>query len=761
MKLLLFIFGIFILNVSIVLGQSTLIVRVVDSLTQRQEENCTIKLITALGEKSLKSNERISLSNGNYIIDVSHVAYEKKKFSFHLLKDTTLNILLIPKSLKMEEVSVNAERSMAIKKGNIILFPTKIFESQTTWDIIKNSGYVEATEGGDLSIRQKRSTVYINNRKLYFSGEELKNYLESIPGNIIKRIEVVPNPDVSHSSDELTVVRIITKESEFVGYRVNVISSLSRSMSTSNNQSVKTDYSNKNYDMQWFIARNVLAKKNWSSYTYDFGKKTLGIDQNTETSSETLNTFFLFNYYPNLRNNFTLYLNYMGASDRSNINANDKYSSGPSDSVFNRINKIGGNSNNLSFNSNYTLKNDSGNRVLKLQFDILKNMHKNDNNLHRDFYLIGHSDLRSERIKRDVIHTILKANYTLNTKKIGSWLAGIEYSYNQTRNPINISQTNEEIFSETYKYNEVVYAPYAQGSWELENTYIRASLRQEFHLGNVADSQIYKINGLFPSVLVQHKIDDKILELSYKKSLKKPPFSLLNNVSIASDNSVVSTSGNINILPEITHNIEASLYKGAFQFSAGTTYYKNYISTLITESEGVLTQRYNNFGLTLPYTFIGYIKKINKVWTLKNYLNAMIPLANFKEIESAGSTLSLNNRFTNTITMKNDISAEISFSYSKRYSDGYFVHHSSNDLSITVQKKITKLNLLIYVTAKDIFKGTNNNIHSLYENINYKANGYGDLRNIKLGIYYSFGNQKLKIKEKEKSNLDELNERLK
>jgi len=185
MKLLLFIFGIFILNVSIVLGQSTLIVRVVDSLTQRQEENCTIKLITALGEKSLKSNERISLSNGNYIIDVSHVAYEKKKFSFHLLKDTTLNILLIPKSLKMEEVSVNAERSMAIKKGNIILFPTKIFESQTTWDIIKNSGYVEATEGGDLSIRQKRSTVYINNRKVYFSGVELKSYLESIPGNII------------------------------------------------------------------------------------------------------------------------------------------------------------------------------------------------------------------------------------------------------------------------------------------------------------------------------------------------------------------------------------------------------------------------------------------------------------------------------------------------------------------------------------------------------------------------------------------------
>jgi len=182
---------------------------------------------------------------------------------------------------------------------------------------------------------------------------------------------------------------------------------------------------------------------------------------------------------------------------------------------------------------------------------------------------------------------------------------------------------------------------------------------------------------------------------------------------------------------------------------------------LARKSNGKLTQQYDNFGLTLPYSFIGYRRRINAIWTVKNYTNAMVPMADFREFESSGGTLALSNRLVNTIALENGFAAEVSFLWSKRYSNGYFVHHAHNDLSVTVQKKLKKPNLLVYLTASDMLKGMNSDVRSLYGSLNYLSSGYGDTRNVKLGLYWSFGNQKLRIREKEASGIEEFSERLK
>lgn len=760
MKKLKLILGIVLLNCSIGIAQSTLHIKVTDSISLIAIPNCTLNLLSLDGERKINSDEKLLLTNGMYYIELSHISYENKRIKLNLTKDTLLSISLNPQGLAIEEVRVDGERPVSFEKGNIILRPTKLYESQNMWEVIKNSGYVEATENGELQVRQKKSTVYINNRKLHLSGQELKNQLQAMPANSIQKIEVIPNPDASFASDELTVVRIITADADYVGYRVNIASAVSRGKATANNQFLKLDYANQKYDIQGSISRNITANKSWSAYNYDLGKSHWDIHQNSNNKVSTYTSFMLFNYYPNQRNNLSIYLDFADANNTSAINASNMSNNIGVDTLFNRSNTIAGRSRSMSFNSTYTLKNDSGNSVLKLQFDLLKNKTRNSSELQRDFYQQEQNDFRSELIRRNVIQGIFKSSYSLATKNAGAWLTGFEFAQNQTGNPIRVVQTNNAAIEENYTYNETVFAPFIQNSWELKNTYIRASLRQEFHTGYVDDKRIYQINGLFPTILVQQKLGKPVLELSYRKSLNKPAFHLLNNLSMSTDNSAVSISGSSQIRPQINHAVDASLYVSRFQLSAGVNYHKNYISTLITVVDGKLTQQYNNFGLALPYSFIGYQRKITNNWTLKNYLNVVLPFANFKEIESTGGTLAFSNKLINTITMKNDISAEISFLYNSEFSDGYFIHEANNNLSITVQKKFTKQNLLVYVVANDILKGVHSNVRSTYQTLNYVDKGYGDIRNIKLGIFWSFGNQKVRIKEKENSSFEELQKRL-
>ena len=62
----------------------------------------------------------------------------------------------------------------------------------------------------DLKVNGLSAIVYVDDRKLTFSGDDLKAYLEAIPAGDITSIEVIPISGVGYSGSSLSAIIKLT-----------------------------------------------------------------------------------------------------------------------------------------------------------------------------------------------------------------------------------------------------------------------------------------------------------------------------------------------------------------------------------------------------------------------------------------------------------------------------------------------------------------------------------------------------------------------
>ena len=65
--------------------------------------------------------------------------------------------------------------------------------------------------------------VYINNKRVQLTSNELIQLLESAPANSIKSVEVITNPPASYDADSGSVINIIMSKNLVTGYRGSVL----------------------------------------------------------------------------------------------------------------------------------------------------------------------------------------------------------------------------------------------------------------------------------------------------------------------------------------------------------------------------------------------------------------------------------------------------------------------------------------------------------------------------------------------------------
>jgi len=92
----------------------------------------------------------------------------------------------------LDEVTVISKKPTISRKADRLVFNVEntIAAQGTTWDILKRTPGVVVKQG-ELSVRNKNATVYLNGRKVELSFEEIQSLLESIGGNVIKSLEVI------------------------------------------------------------------------------------------------------------------------------------------------------------------------------------------------------------------------------------------------------------------------------------------------------------------------------------------------------------------------------------------------------------------------------------------------------------------------------------------------------------------------------------------------------------------------------------------
>ncbi|WP_267406673.1 MULTISPECIES: outer membrane beta-barrel protein [unclassified Chryseobacterium] len=682
-------------------------------------------------------------------------------------KDTVKN------EKKIEEVKITRS-AVKFKNGKIIISAenTPVNDSKNTWEFIKNSGYADASEDGIIKIKQKYTTVYINDRKLRLSGLELKNYLESIPSKLIKNIEVIGTPDSSYSAEEQSIIRINLINSSIEGLKLGIGSSLGFTKKMNMSQNLNVNYKSKKFEFNTLVSSthsNLLTEVNSQR---EYKNNIWDITQEQDIKRSTNIYSFLVNYFANKKNKFSLYAEYNPSNTASKLNADNGLPTADrvsrKDSIFKYNSNFKDNGRSTNFQANYKFENDSATQKLNIQFEYL-NANRKTNNSFKNYYFQDPEYLDGNQIddtsSRNINMYIGNANYTYQTKKLGIWSAGGRFSYSDINNPINISVNNMPSQESSQNYSEEQYALFLEGQKEFGKTYVRLGMRYENNITNFFDNNLksnsFKIDGFYPNVLVQHNFSDNFqMETSYKKTLIRPDYFLLNQLRRKnSDDSMLYTSGNINIRPQIEHEVDLSFYYKNQMLSVGMNYSPNYISTLIIKRGDYLVQEYNNFKMMTLYASLALNKVFKEKYVIKNYMNVnYLPIMEFEGFDKGKTNLAFNNRTVAGIMFKNGYAAEASYSFSTKFYDGFFKHGSTNNLSLTIQKKIPHLNLTTYVIFSDILKGQKNYDEAMYD-VTYKNMSYNDSRSIRLGLYWTFGNQKLKEIRKEGSLTDDLKSR--
>src|SRR5690606_31579845 len=138
--------------------------------------------------------------------------------------DILLGALVIPlEAESLDEVVVRVQRPILQKLADRLVFSVEntTLSQGSSWDILKNTPGI-IVNGGELSIKGRVATVYLNNRKVQLSGQEVQDLLQGFSGTNVKSVEVLANPPASYDAGGGPILNIVTSKNIVPGYKGSV-----------------------------------------------------------------------------------------------------------------------------------------------------------------------------------------------------------------------------------------------------------------------------------------------------------------------------------------------------------------------------------------------------------------------------------------------------------------------------------------------------------------------------------------------------------
>ena len=196
--------------------------------------------IMLLSDTSVKSTQ-LSLTNGDFFLDKLRFGYYRLRVtavgytsltidSIHIRAerfDFDMNDIKLSKNSKiLNEVTVYAEKPLIENKDGKIIFNTgesALSSGATTTELLKQTPLVNVDNDGKILLRGKEVKILIDDKPVELDSKQLQDLMESMPGSMIERIEVMTTPPPQYANERGGVINIVTKKGK-VGFngRVNI-----------------------------------------------------------------------------------------------------------------------------------------------------------------------------------------------------------------------------------------------------------------------------------------------------------------------------------------------------------------------------------------------------------------------------------------------------------------------------------------------------------------------------------------------------------
>ena len=159
-----------------------------------------------------------------YLLQASYVGRGSEPRALDIKNNISLGALIIPmETNELDEVVVTAQRPKLQRLPDRLVFSVEntVVSQGTSWDILKNTPGVIVNQD-ELLIRGQNATVYLNDRKVQLSGQEVQDLLQGLSGTNIKSVEVIANPPASYDAEGGPILNIVTSKNIVPGYKGSV-----------------------------------------------------------------------------------------------------------------------------------------------------------------------------------------------------------------------------------------------------------------------------------------------------------------------------------------------------------------------------------------------------------------------------------------------------------------------------------------------------------------------------------------------------------
>ena len=745
---------------------------------------------------SADENARFELPDinpGLYFIQARYFGYVSSPIPLDIRKDVRIGALLMEQDgVYLDEVVVTAKQPSIERQADRIVFNVEntVVAQGTSWDILRNTPGVISSQG-QLEIRGQQVTIYLNDRKIQLSSDEVQDLLEDLAGTAISAVEVIPNPPARYEAEGGPVINIITSKNIVPGYKGSIQTTYAQAVFPKYSFGTSQFYKTEKWNVFGNYAINprkefkeIDGQINFINDQDDiFARWDTDLDRITESQAQQASLIVDFDADDNNRFNFT-----------------SNFSFSPNKTYENDLFTVMRNGQNVldsTLNTRSDLENDKTNlgldlsyeRDLKIQGALLKA------NIHYTYYdedqqQVGSSDYFDPTgafIRNFSFSTDAQQNIDIVTGQIdyftpiekGNFEAGAKVSFIRSDSRIDYFDVNgteppfDIALSDEFRYEEDIWAAYVSLNKNWEKWSLKLGLRGEQTNVDARSVTLDSLNNqdyfeLFPTFFLLHKIgEDHSLSFDYSRKLRRPKYNDLNPFRYFLNENDFQ-EGNPNLRPHFSHNFNLNYtFKDTYFFDL---YYRdngNYISTLSfqdNENQTVREVRQNvleSISYGLDFT-IG--KPILPFWYLYNYLSVFYEEETFLALESdeesftndvTGVYLYMNNYLT--LSKDGSLKGEVAFNYLSGFLDGSFTLSERIILNLGLRKTLWNNRAVVSIVAEDLFKRANSRYTSRYLNQDNSFLSEPETRFFRIGLTVNFGNfglsanqRSLKKKERER-----------
>ncbi|MDG1571536.1 outer membrane beta-barrel family protein [Robiginitalea sp. M366] len=716
---------------------------------------------------------------GSYLLQPQYFGHKSLILPLELTADLQLGeVVLELEGNALDEVVITAARPIIERLADRLVFKVEntVISEGTTWDILRRTPGVVVL-GDNLEIRGKSVTVYLNDRKVQLSSDEILDLLKGLSGDVVSAVEVIADPPARYEAADGAVLNIRTRQNIVPGYKGSVQARWEQAIFPKYRLGTSHYYKGR----QWGLFANYSISprkefKRTDSYVNFFDPaQTVYARWNTDMEkigrSLAQQATLMLDYSPSEKDQFNLTTTLNTSPNKRNaylLATVMRNAQGQVDSTLRTWSNVEDDMLNASANLNYERK------LAREGASLKANAHYTYYELRRD--QVGNSDYfnpsgafqRNFRFSteafQDIHITTAQADYYA-PQKSGSFEAGAKGSFIRSNSRIDYLDVNDTqppfdiALSDRFTYDEAVGAAYMTLNRDWDPWSLKLGLRAEHTEVRARSLTLDDITRqsyleFFPSVYLGRTLgEDNSLNFSYNRRLTRPNYQDLNPFRFFLNENDYD-EGNPNLVPNFSHNLNLNLtlkntvfidfyYRDNGRYISLLSFQDNEAQTLLQIIQNVYKSRSYGVDFTVSASPASF-------WDLYAYTSVFHEAETFLAVESDIETYT--NRvsgfygyFNNAFTLSKDrtFTADLTLVYLSGFLYGTYRMSENTTLNAGLRKSLWKGRAIVSLVAEDILQRANSTYTTRYNNQDNGYYGLPETRFVRLGFTYNFGNYRL------------------